>query len=346
MSRAFCGILFCLVFVSGAIHAADSTSVFRVMFWNTENFFDPFDDSLTADEEYLPGHIRGWNYTRYKTKRNNVYKVISTIGAWSPPELVGLAEIENRQVLNDLIYKTPLVQYDYRIIHAESPDPRGIDVALLYRKSRFRLICQEFISVKLNGSLASKTRDILYACGMAQEDTLHVFVNHWPSRLGGQIASDERRCLVASILKAKTDSILVSSPSAKIIIIGDFNDEPTDKSLTHCLGAAVNMDEVQPGKLYNLSSLIPRNEPALGTHKFQGDWAILDQVIVSGGMIKTPTGFSATPQNVRIYAPSFLLERDDAWFGYKPYRTYNGMKYQGGFSDHLPVLLELKDETR
>jgi predicted extracellular nuclease len=313
----------------------------QVMFWNTENLFDTFNDSTVNDEEFLPGALRAWNFKKYETKRNHIYQVITAIGGWDPPDVIGLAEVENRFVLNDLVTNTPLAKYNYRIVHKNSPDPRGIDVALLCREDRFRVIDKRYFPVYNAGGKIERTREILYVAGITGHDTLHIFVNHWPSRAGRKNDSELKRCRVALTLKSKTDSLLRRNPKAFILITGDFNDEPTDESLIRCLGAKTDTAGAQSNGLYNLSALLSLNGKIRGTHKYEGKWAILDQVIVSGSLLQKGKHICTDASKLSVFTPDFLLEKDDRWMGYKPFRTYNGMQYQGGYSDHLPVIIKL-----
>ncbi len=317
------------------------TDSYKVLFYNVENLFDTQDDSLKNDEEFLPEGDRFWNNNKYYTKLNNIYKVIVAVGQWNPPAVIGLCEIENRKVLNDLVYNTPLNKYEYQIIHKESPDRRGIDVGLLYRKELFNPIAQEFISIHFPDKPENKTRDILYVKGVAnQTDTLHVFINHWPSRWGGQLESEHRRIFVASVLKAKTDSIFKTKPESNIIITGDFNDYPDNKSIYSTLNASNDFDTIDIQNLYNLSSSLSKSTN-IGTHKYQGEWGILDQFIVSGNLLNNQNKVFTTLDDINIFNADFLLEPDEGYFGYKPKRTFIGYKYNGGFSDHLPTYLIL-----
>jgi predicted extracellular nuclease len=312
----------------------------RIMFYNVENLFDTEDDSLKMDKEFLPDEIRNWSKFRYSQKQSQLSKVITAVGGWSPPELVGLCEIENRSVLNYLTRQSPLYVFGYQIIHQESPDARGIDVALLYQPKSFKPVSTEFIPVNYPVN-KRKTRDIIYSRGIIpNHDTLHVFVNHWPSRYGGQLESEENRIYVAGLLKHKTDSILDNNPQALIVIMGDFNDEPDNTSLIKTLNALPAYDSLQTKQLVNLSYEL-RYTNNQGSHKYQGQWTLLDQVIVSGALLNKSRNTYTTPEKLTVVKASFLLEPDEAYLGDKPYRTYVGFKYNGGFSDHLPVFIDL-----
>jgi predicted extracellular nuclease len=311
------------------------------MFYNVENLFDTFDDSLKNDEDFLPESNHFWNNHKYYTKLNQIYKVIIAIGEWNPPAIIGLCEIENLKVLNDLVNNTPLVKYEYKIIHKESPDRRGIDVGFLYREDLFKPINNEFLAINFPDNPESKTRDILYVKGVANKlDTLHIFVNHWPSRWGGQLESEDRRLYVASVLRSRVDSIFNQNANSNIIITGDFNDYPDNKSILEILSANQNFENIKPNTLYNLSANLFKTKN-IGSNKYQGEWGVLDQFIVSGNLLNTKNKMYTSLDDVTIFNKKFLLESDDSYYGFKPNRTYIGYKYNGGYSDHLPTYLIL-----
>ena len=313
----------------------------RILFYNVENLFDTKNDSLKNDDEFLSDRGRYWTKGRYYTKQKHISQVIVAIGGWQAPEIIGLCEIENRGVLDDLVKYSSLKKINYRIIHKESPDKRGIDVALLYRKNRFTPISYKPIEIHYPFSPESTTRDILYIKGKTkQNDTLHLFVNHWPSRWGGQLETERKRMFIASVLKKETDSIFRTNLYANIIIMGDFNDYPENKSLSLNLQAKKNLKNTKPGHLYNLSAYL-QNKKGIGTHKHEGKWATLDQFIISGSLLSYTNPIYTTINNVYIYNAAFLLENDDNYSGSKTNRTYIGYKYHGGYSDHLPTFLDL-----
>lgn len=312
----------------------------RIMFYNTENLFDTIDDPLTNDNEFLPKAKNNWTGPRYYHKLQKIYQVIAAVGEERPPELIGFAEVENRKVISDLIYKTPLEKYPYKIIHKESPDQRGIDVALIYRSDKVKCISSDFISIAFQGNKDKTTRDILYFKALINNDTLHVFVNHWPSRRGGQKKSDSSRALVARILRQKTDSLFAGNPNSKIVITGDFNDEPQDKSLSSGLGAVKINDQMKSKELYNLS-WAKKISCKCGTYRLENNWEMLDQFIVSGSLLLSAKNLSTSTEYLHIGEFKFLLKEDSMFGGYKPIRTYQGPAYTGGFSDHLPIYLDL-----
>jgi endonuclease/exonuclease/phosphatase family metal-dependent hydrolase len=309
---------------------------YRVLFCNAENFFDTHNDSLTADEEFTPQGRLHWTYQRYLDKQNMVYKTIVAAGEWQPPDIIGMCEVENRGVLSDLLAHTPLAKYPYRIVHANSPDRRGIDVAMLYNSTSVRVISNKYIRIRKKGL---RTRDILYCRMLLADDTLHVLVNHWPSRSAGRLETESDRQAAATTLRRVTDSLFAMNKMARILIMGDFNDEPQDNSLTLQLFCITDLRSPKPGSLYNLSTP-PLTGDYRGTVKYRGQWSIFDQIIVSGELLKRK-GVHVLPDGYRIFGAPFLLYPDHQYNGMKPNRTYNGIKYAGGFSDHLPVYIDL-----
>jgi hypothetical protein len=315
-------------------------SLVKAMFYNVENLFDIVDDSITLDEAFTPAGDMHWTSGRYYRKLNNISKVIIATGGWDPPDIIGLCEIENRKVLNDLVSNTPLFAFDYEIIHEDSPDRRGIDVALLINRRTIRLLHSRGFTVDHNGLV---TRDILYASLKIGKDTCHLFVNHWPSRSKGRLETEKERIAVARVLKQMTDSLLYGHPDTRILIMGDFNDEPQDGSILETLEAKPETDPM-PGRLCNLTSM-PKGT-VRGTLKYQGVWYAFDQIIVSGNMIGNSGGLSVKAGSFGVQRNAFLLVEDETYNGFKPFRTYAGFKYTGGFSDHLPVYIDLKNSYR
>jgi predicted extracellular nuclease len=318
---------------------------FRLMFYNVENLFDTENDSLTNDEEFLPDGERHWTPNRYWEKLQHISSVIVALGGWQPPEIIGLAEIENRKVLEDLCFKSSLSNLKYKIIHKESPDLRGIDVALLYQANSFKPLGYKTLKVTFPNNPGSTTRDILYVNGLTKnKDTLHIFINHWPSRTGGQLESEPNRMQAAKILRLEIDSIFSKNPNAKIVIMGDLNDYPDNVSLTDVLRANRNFDKIIQDSLYNLSSFLEQSKK-IGSHKFDGEWGILDQIIVSGALLNKKDKLFTKKENASIFNADFLLEDDENYSGKTNFRTYIGFKYHGGYSDHLPVFLDLENIT-
>jgi len=319
----------------------DDHGYLRIVSYNLENYFDPFNDSLTNDDDFTPEGAYHWTWAKYKDKQTKIYKVLSAIGGWELPDIVGLYEVENDFVLNDLIKSTPLKWKTYKIVHKESPDPRGIDVAMLYRSDKFKLISKEFIRIVFPFDTAKRTRDIIYAKGETKNhDTLNIFVNHWPSRLGGQAESELNRQTVAKTLKTKLDSIFASNPFSNVIVMGDFNDEPDNISITDVLKARHDFDSITPGQLYNLAWYM-KIKKGMGSLKYQGEWGLIDQIMVSSSLLLKDNPIYTTPDNAKVFNADFLSETDETYIGTKPFRTFVGFKYNGGFSDHYPIYVDL-----
>ena len=316
-------------------------SDYRILFYNVENLFDTKDDSLKNDAEFLPQGVKYWTWKKYQDKCTKIAKVIMAVGGWQLPEIVGLCEIENKKTLNGILYSTPLRKANYKIIHKESPDHRGIDVALLYQPDRFFPLDTTFLKLTYNNSSYSTTREILYVKGATHtDDTLHIFVNHWPSRWGGQLESEHKRISAAQLLRNKVDSIFKNNMKAKIIIMGDFNDYPENKSISKTLKAKLPDKKIINNELYNLAAVL-KKKSSIASNKYKGVWGMLDQFIVSGTLLNTNGILQTQPNNMFIFAPDYLLETDVSYKGKRPCRTYIGYKYHGGFSDHLPVYLDL-----
>lgn len=318
--------------------AINSPQELKIMFYNVENLFDIYDDSTTLDNEFLPDRGYYWTYKKLQKKLTNIYKVVMAAGEWHVPDLIGLAEIENRYVLRKLVDDTPLSKFNYNIVHENSPDIRGIDVALLYRPDNFTVIKHSYHRISFEQYPDVKTRDILHVEGIAGADTFHVFINHWPSRRGGAAASEPKRVHVASKLKALVDSLQRRYTNPNIVITGDFNDDPDNASIQKVLSASLLPDDTNDPGLYNLS-VIPCREK-LGTLKYRDSWNCFDQMIVSGSLLDNE-GWDVSSEGMYIFNNDMVLTDDERYGGKKPYRTYIGRKYQGGFSDHLPVLVTL-----
>ena len=309
---------------------------FKIMCYNVENFFDCVHDSLSNDTEFLPTGLRGWNTTRYAKKQANIGKVIIAVGGWDAPALVGLCEVESNKCLYDLTHYSGLKNLRYKYIHHDSPDPRGIDVALLYQPTQFTPLRDKAIQIIFPHSPEIKTRDILYVSGkIPTGDTLHVFICHLPSRLEGEKESEEKRKFVSSVIRIKVDSLFASTDRPNIIIMGDFNDYPTNSSLSEVLKAKPLTGSISSDCLYNL--MYSMQLEGKGTNKFKGEWGALDQIIVSGELLNTSGSIFTSQDHAHIFDASFLLENDKAYLGKQPFRTYAGLKYQDGYSDHLPV---------
>jgi hypothetical protein len=335
------GYLLCWFFLSIIISGAqDVTPGFAVMFYNVENLFDTNDDPITADEEFLPSGVRRWTNKRLAAKLNNLAKVIINTGEWEPPAVIGLCEIENRYVLERLISQPGLRNWNYRIIHKDSPDERGIDVAAIYRDDLFVPISYSYFYPEVSPADPPSTREILYVCGIAAgADTVHLFFNHWPSRYGGLMETRKARQNAADRLSLEVGLLQSKYCNPRIIIMGDFNDQPDDLSMTRHLKANTETG-TQSDVLYNLS--YQWYTEGRGTLKYQSEWNVFDQIVVSGSLLGGTGNFSVRPEDAVIVESSFLFMVDERYTGRKLNRTYEGYRYAGGYSDHLPVLLHLR----
>ena len=302
----------------------------RVVSYNVENLFHPKHDTVCIDSttfiekddyEWTPEGERRWSYTRYYRKVENIARVLTNIGEWDGVDIVGLQEVENALCLKRLCYTLRPGEYDF--VHYESPDPRGIDVALIYKKSRVDTIRTKNLTPTLSqGEGVVFTRDILYVCvRVDKRDTLHLFVCHLPSQRGGAAESEWKRTAVKEILQRSIDSVYALHPAAKIIVMGDMNSEPKED-----LDGLRNRMVVESQK---------SKVESHGTHKYQGRWSCLDQFYTSPALDSL--------SRAEIYNAAWIQEPDEKYLDLKPKRTYNGFRYQkDGFSDHLPILLKLK----
>ena len=292
---------------------------------NCENLFDYHDDDGKDDAEYLPEATRHWTKKRYWRKLNNIAQELLSTSDDGIPNLIAICEIENDSVLHDLTKRSLLRNAGYDYLMTSSPDLRGIDVALLYSPFSFAPIRSYPIRVTPIVGMRP-TRDILYACGeISSGDTLHVFVVHLPSRYGGERYSRPFRQTVADRLCQSIDSIHAVSPDADLIIAGDFNDGADSDIL----------QEIYRHGLYNLTGDARGKNGVRGTYRYQGEWESIDHILASRAIYnKVDTAF--------IHSPKFLLEDEKLYGGYRPRRTYNGMRYQPGYSDHLPLVVRLK----
>ena len=312
---------------------------FTFMFYNAENFFDCENDSLTQDDEFTPEGDRRWNYGRFHEKADRLAKVILAAGKWNAPVFVGLCEVESQQALEVLVNQTPLNTYNYKIIHKDSPDTRGIDVAFIYRQKLFRPFYYKAIPIADPLNHEFKTRDILLVSGIINTcDTVHIFVNHWPSRYGGIMETVRLRSLAAEMLKKSIQELYTKYPKANIICTGDFNDRPEDENLSRVLKAVKSNNPGINGEMVNLS--FDWTVQSVQTLKNMYSWQVFDQWIVSDYFIENGNCIKLT--KAEIFDAAFLLEPDKKYGGVKPKRTYVGFKYQDGFSDHLPILLKYR----
>ncbi len=327
-------------FILQIVAQEKKTEIARIVFWNVENFFDPSNDSIKNDDDFTPNGINRWTYSRFEKKKNNIYKTLVALGGENMPVMVGLCEIENDWVLQQLCLNTPLRRFSYNLLHYESPDMRGIDVALIYRPEKFHILYSKPIAIDNPNDVTFKTRDILLVSGILfDKDTLFTLIAHFPSKRGGA-SSDKKRNYVASKLRNVVDTIVNRHPLSTVIVMGDFNDTPFDNCITKSLGVLPDTANWKTNTLINTMCRIPKNT---GTYKYKGDWSCIDQIMVSKNVILNPDHpISVVGATAHIFAPDFLLIPDTKFLGKKLFRTYAGMKYQGGFSDHLPIYIDIQ----
>lgn len=338
------GLVIVLLFLAARLVPSQSSINTNVCvgFYNLENLFDTIDYEEVNDSEFTPLGSKKYTSSVYKKKLRNMAYAISKLALQDNSNgigILGVAEVENIMVLEDLISEKSLVDKNFKIIHYDCKDERGIDVALLYNKDIFKPIDSKLLYVKLpkrGNKPVDQTRGVLWVCGNLYNDTIHVLVNHWPSR-GGGAESAENRDIVAGINKRFTDSVLKSNPNAKLIVMGDFNDEPMDKSIASVLEAKTDVSKVKNRDLFNPFFSI--KQKGIGTLVHQNRWNLFDQIIVSGSLASPSKGLQF--QKARVFKESFLLVKTGKYKG-QPKRTYAGNYYLGGYSDHLPVYVVLK----
>lgn len=311
----------------------------NVVFYNVENLFDTINHPKKRDDDFTPKGRYKYSSERYQKKLEKLSKVLAAIDSTKLPSVIGLCEVENRLVLEDLIKQKALLKGSYGIAHTESPDKRGIDCAFLYNKNDFQYISHNVISIQFPWEPNYKTRDILHVIGKMEKEELHFFINHWPSRRGGQEKSEKNRVFVAKQLKKAVDKIQAKNENAKIIIMGDFNDEPNNKAVIETLEAVNNKNLENPSDLYNL--MYDLDQAGKGTYNYRGNWNMLDNLIVSNSLLKDTKGLHTNFDAGKIYQAEWICYKNRKGI-FVPSRTYGGPNYYGGFSDHFPVYFQLK----
>ena len=305
-----------------------------IAFYNIENLFDIYDDEQTNDDDFLPTSAKRWTKKRYNNKILKLGSVISKIGFENtnkPPVIVGLAEVENTLVLEDLMQCEDLSSFNYGYVHYDSNDERGIDVALLYDKDEFKVESSETFSLNIMTPEGERdfTRDILLVSGYLEDEFIHIIVNHWPSRRDGEKESSFKRIIAAKKVLEIIQLINEKHNTPKIMILGDFNDNPNNESVSYLMSN---------NHLYNpLQKLQTRNR---GSQNYNFQWNLFDQIIITKNLMDpSPNGYSFYKAN--IFDDKFLTQYHGKFKGH-PFRTYIGKKYMGGFSDHFPVFIQIK----
>lgn len=317
---------------------------FRIMEYNAENLFDTLPDPGRPDTEFTPQGERAWTSPRYWAKLGRISRVVAAVGGMTPPDLVALVEVENDSVLSHLVRRTKLwrLKYDYVVTH--SADRRGMNVALLYLPHRFRPVETHSLRVPPPSDKLPPTRDVLHVAGeLVTGDTLDVLVCHLPSRRNGKPATAYRR-LVAQRIRAFTDSLCAVRTRPYVVLTGDLNAWYPEKCLAEDLGARPASAPLHPGRLYLLSHRLQAADGIRGTYKYRGEWNQLDHYLVSGNLLLAPERegtLHTRAEHCRIADFAFLLSPERNGQGLRPRRSYLGNYYQGGYSDHLPLVLDL-----
>lgn len=323
-------IVFILLAMAGVrCHAMPDSML--VMCYNVENLFDCVDDSLKDDDEFLPHSIRAWHTGRFKRKMANLSRAVINSGHGCIPAIVGLCEVENDYVMHYLTAYAPLKQLGYRYVMTDSRDSRGIDVAVMYQREKYMLISANPISADISATGAPPTRDMLHCSGrVATGDTLDVIVCHLPSRRGGSIQADRARGLLLKRMREYADSVRRLRHHPNVVMMGDFNMEANDSHLTATFG---------DGK-YSVLTASYVDSVNVGSYKYRALWQTFDHIIVNREMCAPSAPLRAA--GAKVVDDTYLLENDDKYFGLRPCRTYYGMRYKGGYSDHLPVVTVLR----
>jgi predicted extracellular nuclease len=315
--------------------AQDKRQIYAVAFYNLENLFDTERDTTINDVDFTPNGSYAWTQDKYHKKLNNMSYAISQLGKeYTPdgPAVIGVSEIENQKVLEDLVSTGKLASVGYGIVHYDSPDRRGIDVGLLYNPKLFKVISSRTYPYLMPEEPDFRTRDVLLVNGILAGENFHFIVNHWPSRRGDK--SSYSREFAAAIVKGIADSIYKVDPKSKVLIMGDLNDDPFNKSVQAVLGAKGKQKDVKPGELYNpFWQLLKKG---IGSLFYQGNWNLFDQIIISQNFLskQTPLKF----WKAEVFNKDFLIQKEGAYKGY-PFRTFSGNRFQNGYSDHFPTIV-------
>ena len=315
---------------------------YKVVFYNLENLFDIHDDPETHDEEFLPKGVKKWNAKKYQMKLTNMERVLFDIAAINRdyPIVIGVSEIENRSVLEDLISQPKLKGANYRICHYDSPDARGVDVAFLYRADVFKLHGSDNIKLVVDELPNFKTRDLVVMWGTIEDEPFYFLVSHWPSRLGGKEASQFKRDACAKQIRGIKDSLLAANPATKVVVMGDFNDDATDASLVKTMGAKGKTEELVKGDFFNPYFQMLR--AGYGTLAYQDAWNLFDNICVTENLVNAEDGKLRIIKGDKFYGNIFtrpyMIQQEGQYKGY-PLRTFVTNNFQNGFSDHFPVYI-------
>ncbi len=308
----------------------------RVIFYNVENLFDTINDPTTLDEDFLPNSKNQWNTKKYKVKLNHVAITLAALLDTIQPLVIGMCEVENRKVLEDLIIQPALKKYNLGIIHHDSPDERGIDAAMLYNTETIKVAFDATLKIEFPFDTKDNTRDILYVKTYVNEgEPVWFFVNHWPSRIGGKEETEEKRKYVAKVLRDKIENIYLGEHFARVVVMGDFNDNPNDASV---LSISETIENSKTEPMVNLMKALEVNKEFSLKYKAESD--IFDQLIVSQNLLDIKSPYFIRNSSATIFSPDFLLFNHPK-YGMIPNRTYANGRWVGGYSDHLPVYCDI-----
>jgi hypothetical protein len=336
---------FFVLFSSAVLAQEKQYKVACVGFYNLENLFDTVDDPNKRDEDFTPDGSYSWGDEKYKNKLKNMAHVIEDMGKEISPDgmaILGVCEVENRKVLEDLVQEQKIKGRDYQIIHEESPDRRGIDVGLLYQAKYFTPTNFKSYELKFPDNPDYFTRDQLVVSGTMDGDHINIIVAHWPSRSGGQAKSEPRRIQAAQLGRKIIDSLLAVDPSSKIILMGDLNDDPVNKSVKDYIRAKAKVKKMKDGDMYN--TMYDKYKQGDCTLAYRDAWNLFDQLIISEGLTGNDCS-SFVFHKSYVYNKPYLRQKEGLYKGY-PKRTHAGGKYLNGYSDHFPVYLVLKKEVK
>ncbi|MBN2637912.1 MAG: endonuclease/exonuclease/phosphatase family protein [Bacteroidales bacterium] len=314
-------------------------------FYNQENLFDTINDPKINDEEFLPDGTNRWNTAKYEHKLKHMSEAISKVGLSFNPDglaVLGISEIENKKVIEDLVSQPALKDRNYQIVHYNSPDRRGVDVALIYNPKYLKVLHTKSVRLHVEGMPHFRTRDQLVVEGSLLGENIYFIVNHWPSRYGGEKRSRPLRDAAAALTRHIADSIMAMNPKAKIIAMGDLNDNPNNESVLKIMRAVGNERDMKGNDFYN--PMFKLYKSGIGTTAWRDTWSLFDQMLLSPGLLSK--NYSTWEFfKVEVFNKPFLLQKDGKYKGY-PFRSFAGGAWQGGYSDHFPVFVVLIREVK
>jgi hypothetical protein len=332
-------ILVLLVFSISKLVISQEKKYIGVAFYNLENFYDTLNDPNKDDDEFTPKGKNNYTPRVFLEKVEKLASVVSIIGVDKANDgfaMMGCAEVENEDVLKALVNSPKLRDRHLKFVIFEGPDQRSIECGLIYNPTYFKVLDAKSLTVPVDSS-ERPTRDVLYVTGKLNGEVVHVFVNHWPSRSGGESASRPKRKLAASVSRKVIDSLMAIDPLTKVIVMGDLNDDPIDESVTKVLGAKGKMSDVKKGELFNPWTNFYKR--GLGTMAYQDSWSLFDQIIISYGFLKSGNG-KLQYREAEVFNRSFMIEKEGQYKGY-PKRSYSNGLWNEGYSDHYPTVIFL-----